>query len=478
MNKLLLSLSLATVMGASAGVNTDRLHLTGPEVLKSDRAMTVNMSVDPAQYRVKSNDYIVLTPILAGPADSVALPAVTVAGRHAWYQEVRNSKGLPALLRAGKRAPFDYSATVPYEGWMDHSTLLMRVDTVSECNCRPPRSGFYPVAEMEFTPPLFISDKNTFSYIEPADSVEKIFNLSGRANVIFKVNSTDIDWTYLSNYAELDTILSTINVVKDNPDATVERITLTGYASPEGPYANNVRLAKGRTEAVRKYVASRADLPAELYSTSSVPEDWAGLRTSLELSSIPDKDKIIALIDDGSIPVERKNDVLKARFPEQYRFLLDNVYPLLRHTDYLITYRIRRYYDVKEIEAVMKSNPRNLSLNEFFLLANSYEKGSPEYYSVFLTAARLSPDNVVANMNAAYSAIDRGELESARLFLERVPASPEAFYAWGILYAKEGKFEEALEQLKGAEEGGVERAGEAIQQVKRLMTPNPGVTTM
>ena len=472
MYKNLLLISLATALTASANQQSAQFNISDLAINQSEEVMTVNMTVNPADFKVKSNRMVVLTPAIIAGSDTVSLPAVTVAGRQAWYQEVRNGRQADtALLRAGKSVPLSYSATVPYSSWMQQSDLVIMADTINECKCGAVRSSHVPVAQMDFTPPTYVYDTNTFDYIVPTDTLEKIFNLSGRANIVFKVNRTDIDWTYKSNYAELDSILATIKAVKDNKDATVEQILLTGYASPEGPYANNVRLAQGRTEVVRKYVVEHSDFASSVFKTSSVPEDWAGLRQWLQASSLSDKDAIIALIDDEAIAIQNKNDVLRRRFPEAYSFLLANVYPNLRHTDYLITYKIRRYYDVAEIAEVMNTNPRFLSLNEFFLLANSYQKGSPEYDNVFLTAARIYPDNDVANMNAAYSAINQGDLSSARTFLGRITPSAQTTYAWGVLYAREGKYDRAIEMLSQARDAGDANAAAVIEQVQNAMKP-------
>ena len=444
-------------------------------VNKSDEALSLQMTLDPAAYRLKTNQLLMLTPaVISEAGDTVLMPSVTLAGRNAWYQEVRNSEANPRLLRAGKRGSLDYSADVALQPWMERSRVIMLCDTMSECRCSLQR-GSVPVADLDFTPQVYTQDKNTFVYVVPSDTIEKIYDLSGSANIVFKVNRTDIDWTYSSNYAELDSILRTIAAVKDNPDATVERITLTGYASPEGSYSNNVRLAKGRTEVVKNYVATHSDFPASVYSTTFVPEDWDGLRSWVMQSNIADKAALLELIDNPDIDVENRNDVLRRRFPEQYAFLLANVYPSLRHTDYRITYRIRRYYEVSEIAEVMATNPRNLSLNEFFILANSYEKGSPEYDEVFLTAARIYPDSEVANINAAFSAINQDVFKTARMFLDRVPDSPRKTYASGIIAAKEGRYDEALSLLRRAKAEGMEGADEAIARVAEAAAPKQSI---
>ena len=456
---------LLSVM-APAQTNTSRLHISGMSVNRGNEMITLNMTVDPAGFRLKGNDIVTLTPMLVSASDSVEMPPVRIAGKQAWYAQVRDGLDSPLTLsRAGKGAPVEYSCTVECGAGFEESQIIIRSDTTAICNCKAPLTGLTPVADLDFRP---VKARPAYRYVAPKDSAEKIFNLSGKANIIFKVNRTEIDWSYAGNHAELDTILRTINAVRDNSDATVEAIWLTGYASPEGSYANNVRLAKGRTEAVKEYVAANSTFPASIYHTSSVPEDWAGLREWLVEHPAPGRERMVEFIDDRSIPAETRNDVFRARFPEEYPFLLANVYPSLRHTDYRIRYRVRRYYDVEEIRRVMRTNPRNLSLNELFLLANSCEPGSAEYDEAFQMAARLYPDNLTANLNAANSAMNQGRYAEAERLLDRAGDDPEAIYARGVLAIMTDDLDKAEELLLRARRDGVPEAQGALDEIARV----------
>ena len=462
-NFALAALIAAALVDTVGAKNIERLHISNLTVNKDDNALKLAMSVDPKEWRVASKDIVTLTPMLVSPTDTIRLEPMRIAGKQAWYNEVRNGRELP---RAGKSEPFAYSATIPFGPEFEKSEIIIQADTASICNCNPPVGGVTPIVDLNFRrrrPEI------PFLYETPDTGGVKIFNLSGRANIIFKVNRTDIDWTYMGNYAELDTVVSTINVVRDNPDATVKSIRLTGYASPEGPYTNNVRLAKGRTEIVKQYVADRSTFPASVYETASVPEDWQGLRSWLAASTVPERDAMIAFIDDTTVPIERKNDVFAKKFPESYKFLLANVYPLLRHTDYVITYQVRRYDDLNEIARILKTRPGNLSPDEVFKLAMSYPKGSADYDEVMLTAARLFPDNRVANLNAANSAMNRGEYKSALEYLARLPEGAEKWYATGILYAREEEYGKALEMFRKARQAGLSEAAEAVTKIEEAM---------
>ncbi|MDE6399375.1 MAG: hypothetical protein K2L68_00755 [Muribaculaceae bacterium] len=277
----------------------------------------------------------------------------------------------------------------------------------------------------------------------------------------FPVNRTEIYFDYLNNPLELKKITNSIDTVRDNKDATIQSITLTGYASPEGPYSNNVRLAKGRTEAVRDYVSRLYDFAPSAYITSSVPEDWAGLREAVEKSVFPMRDRMLDFID-SDYPIEKRNDRFRQLFPTEYEWFLKNVYPWLRHTDYLIKYTIRHYSDVEEIRKVMATRPQNLSLDEFYLLAKSYPVGSMEYDEVFDVAVRMYPDEQIANLNAANPALSRGDLVGAERFLLKAGDGTDADYARGMYYAKKKDYDKAVDYL---EKCGTNKARAAIDRI-------------
>ena len=394
------------------------------------------------------------------------LPPLLLTGRNAWYYAQRNGVADGTLLcRAGKDGDVDYSASVPFEEWMNGSSLVFRAQDLSCCGDEPKAPVFVPVAEMDFTPPVF----NPVFRLTPISSTGvKTRNLSGRAYVNFPVNRTEIYPDYMNNPAELRKIIETIDKVRLDRDATVDSIFLTGYASPEGPYSNNVRLAKGRTEAVKQYVMKQYDFPAGVYFTASTPEDWAGLREYVEGSVLADRRQILDFIDDTSVPIEKKNDRLRALFPASYAYLLKNVYPSLRHTDYRIHYQIRHYTTLDEIREAYRTNPANLDLGEFYVLASSYPSGSAESVEVLEKAVELNPSSPAANINAAMAMMQADRMDSASHYLDKAGSSPEAEYARGLLAAIRKDNDKAAGHFSRAAEAGVPEASEALKQIEGI----------
>lgn len=470
------TLSAALLMaaaGMTAQTSVDAWKISDLTTGRDGSRFFVNMTIDPHNLKRSVNSRVELFPVVwsADSTQRVELPAVTVAGTNMYYSTMRNGtpEQLKALYRAGRGNAIRYENSVPYQTWMENCTVGVEARQTGCCGA-PKGDELIPVAVVEKQ--VFEPD---FIYRAPLDTAEKRFDLKGRARVRFIVNKTNIDWSYANNYVELDSILRTVNVVKDNPDANVDSIILTGYASPEGPYLNNVRLAKGRTEVIKEYVRKNATFPADVYHTSSVPEDWQGLRDWLVTCNLPDRQKMIEFIDDPTIPLPQKNDLFRSRFPKDYPFILANVYPPLRHTDYRITYTVRKYLNVDEIRQVFATRPYNLSLNELFMLANSYEPGSRDYDKVFNVAVSLYPDDVTANLNAANSAMNRGEWEQAERYLDNVAGDAYADYGKGVLMAMQKRYAEAIPFLQKAVDGGVAEARKALEEVRKCMNVTNGV---
>lgn len=85
-----------------------------------------------------------------------------------------------------------------------------------------------------------------------------------------------------------------------------------------------------------------------------------------------------------------------------------------------------RPFSIEEAKEILKTKPQQLSLQEMFLVAQTYEPGSPEFNEVFDIAVRLFPDDETANLNAACTDLQKGDLTSAEKHLAKAGNSKEA----------------------------------------------------
>ncbi|MEE0979265.1 MAG: DUF3868 domain-containing protein [Muribaculaceae bacterium] len=400
------------------------------KTLRSDSAagkLFIGMQLSMDSLQLARNASVTYTPLLisADSTNHVAFPPVLVNSRNQHILFLRDSKGFKGTelqRHNGKQQSVDYFEGVDMQPWMENATLYLADDL---CGCGDLLSSDKmllavfqpePVAQPE---PVVLD-----CFLVPEVEARKQRSEKGRAFVDFKVNRTEIHPDYRGNSREIDKIVATIQLVRNNPDVTINSVSIHGYASPEGSYANNTRLASGRAKALADYVRMISNLDGVDMTIKSTPEDWDGLRAYVDSTHMQDRERMLALIDSDMAP-DTKDATLKRNFPQQYAFLLSQVYPALRHSDYEVTYTVRPF-SVEEARQVILTDPRKLSLNEMYLVAQSYPAGSSEYNEVFEIAVRLYPSDPVANLNAAITAVNRGDTAAARRYIKQAANLPQA----------------------------------------------------
>ena len=311
----------------------------------------------------------------------------------------------------------------------------------------------------------------------PDEETTKRRNVSGRAFLDFPVNETTIYPKYRRNPQELQRICATIDSALFDKTIQVTSISLHGYASPESTYSNNTRLAKGRTAALMNYIKGKYSLSASIFHISSTPEDWQNLRefiategrrrvkgdiwyddaSILETPEAPDyvvvkRDEMLRIIDQNIDPDEKEKQLKQVGDGEPYKWLLKNVYPGLRHTDYIIEYVVRSY-PVKEARKLIYTHPEALSLEEMYKVAQSYKEGTDDWLDALLIAARQYPDDPTANLNAACACVKTKRLTDAKRFLKNAGNGEQAKYVANVIKAMEGKCQWQMVDGKVAVDG-------------------------
>ncbi len=457
-------------LGAAAPCATARTY-PAPEVRfenvaveQHDDEVSVSMTIDAATLRPGRNREYTLTPVLYSPdgRDSVCFEPVTVAGRSLYIlHERQGDTGLLHVYRAGRKDGIAYSQRGASPQWLDSARLDVAVDVRNCCDvsrlpsiplgrCQVPT--LRPV--IDFGKPLPVNK----------DLGHKTDTLKGRAYINFPVNRTELYPEYMNNPAELRKIIATIDSVKNDRDLTVDSIFIKGYASPEGSYANNVRLAKGRTATLKDYVEDMYAFPKGLIRTSYEAEDWEGLREWVEASTIANREGILSIIDSDLAP-DPKNTAIQTRYPRQYAMLLADVYPTLRHSDYSIYYTIRTFTDPREIIALTRTAPGKLNEQEVAYALSTLTVGSPEYYDLYETAARIFPKNREFCLGAANAAIARGDYRGAESYLDRAGDSARAVYTRGVVAAMQQDYAKARKLYEQAESLGAPYAAEALRNL-------------
>ena len=431
--------------------------------------LVITMKADISSMQISRNQSLVCTPLVESGDSVRALAPIIINGkvRHILYERMERTgkKELEIRRYNDTEQQVDYLARTPYADWMEKADVTLVMD---DCGC-----GWKALSQnrdklfaLNFAEPVVIDPM--LVYVKPAPEEVKARHLDGSAYLDFPVNQITINPDYRNNSAELKKIQQTVEAVKNDPYATITSLSIKGYASPEGTYKGNAYLAENRAKALLDYVKEHYDLSGVELTVDFEPEDWEGLEAAVEKGNLPDKEELLAIIraDELADWDAREWKLKSLNGGSSYKILLRDVYPSLRHSDYRVNYHIRNF-SVDEAKQIIQSDPSKLSLNEMFLVAETYETGSEPFNEVFEVAVRMYPDDPVSNLNAAISAINTRQLDKAKRYLAKANDCPEKQLAEASILMLEGKLDEAekLLNLQAADPAIADAAQKNLDQI-------------
>lgn len=441
---------------------SDKIKVSNVQVAQQNNALSVSMDLNLDSLYLPSNLQLVYTPVFKTRQGDIKMPEIVINGRR---QQIMFERGVgkkqlnlsPEALvvrRTNKKVQtVNYSASIPLSGQVKNYDLNMHEDL---CGCGNMEEG------NDFN--LRHRRQPQAVFVRPAVEAVKVRHLDKRAYIDFPVNRIELHADYRRNPAQLDSIVRTINALKDDKNLEVSAINIHGYASPESPYSHNDYLAKNRAKTLTDYVRRMVALPTQLFTVSSTAEDWDGLRNYLKDSNLEHKSDILAIANDEKMDPDAREQKIKKLYPSEYRFMLDTWYPALRHSDYHITYKVKPF-DVAEAKEIIKTKPQQLSQEEMFLVAQTYEPGSKEFNDVMEIAVRMFPENETANLNAANTRLNAGDADGAKSYLEKAGNSPEALNARGVYESLKGNDQQARHYFALAAKAGVKAAQENLENL-------------
>lgn len=171
--------------------------------------------------------------------------------------------------------------------------------------------------------------------------IHKYATVQDRNYIQFPVNDTRILDTLGGNACQLDQIETRMKGLIDLQEFFVDSIVLTASASPEGNFIRNRTLAQGRAYALKRFLRKKIGSQLDtLLRVRWVAEDWQELAARIRNEEkVAHRDEMLKLINSEKDP-DRRECELRDRFPADYRYLKESVYPWLRAVT--IRYDLRR----------------------------------------------------------------------------------------------------------------------------------------
>lgn len=277
------------------------------------------------------------------------------------------------------------------------------------------------------------------------DSFQRVKAKKQEANIKFLINQANLRKSELKNNSvgEFVKLLKEIN--KDREGLNLQNVEIQAYASPEGGFKFNDKLANKRQNVSEKYVRKEmksAGVEGNL-DAHYTAQDWEGFQQLVQASDIQDKDVILRVLSMFKDPQEREQQI--RNMSEGFRELADAILPELRRSRLIIHYETIGRND-EQIKAQYNEDAAKLSADELLYYA-TLEEDAAKKEEIYAKTAQLYTNDYRPLNNLAVMAFNRGdEAKAKELLAQAITKSnnaAEANATLGLIALKNGNVAEA-----------------------------------
>lgn len=293
-----------------------------------------------------------------------------------------------------------------------------------------------------------------------SDKFQRIIAEKVDADILFLINQANIRDNQLRTEA-MTGLNSRIDAANKDSRQEIEEINISSYASPDGSYDFNAKLAKKREDSTKAYMdqqlkgVSFGELTADF-----TPEDWEGFRRLVSESNIQDKDLILSVLSMYKDPEEREREI--HNLSSVFEQLAEEILPQLRYSRITAKINVIGKSD-EEIAAAYAKNPSTLSVDELLYYATLTDSADKRA-EIYSAAAEVYPTDYRSFNNLGMAQYQLGDFDAARASFAQAsrlaPQSAEPQMNMGLINLVEGKYDDAQSRFGSA--AGVPELGEAL----------------
>ena len=291
------------------------------------------------------------------------------------------------------------------------------------------------------------------------DNFQRISEQRQQANIKFLIGQAQLRKSELQNNSVQEFVRLIGKIMADQEGMALDGIEVSAYASPDGGFEFNEKLANKRQNVTNEFLQgemkkSKMDAPIDAKYTA---EDWEGFQELVAASDIQDKDVILRVLSMYQDPEEREQQI--KNISVAFRELTDGILPQLRRARMTINYLLIGRDD-EQILAQMKSDASKLSLEEILYGATLYDDDLAGSEAAYKKAIQFYKEDPRAYNNLARLAYAKGNYEEAKQWLDKAQKldrnQPETNANLGMLALQQGDMVSAESYIaKGAKANGL-----------------------
>ena len=300
--------------------------------------------------------------------------------------------------------------------------------------------------------------------------------------IYFEVNKYDLNWNLKLN--KDDKAKQFLNDFKDflfnafETNKTIQKIVISGWASPEGEESLNQGLSEKRFDQGKKWLDNQIEdwkkeyakknklkvkdvtTPEIAFENHAKGEDWSGFEVAVEKSNIREKNQILNVVRSQKLSADREKKIRE--MTDIYVEIADMILPPLRRAEFAVTFNKNNYTD-EEIFKFAKTDISKLNANEkMYAAANSNDLNDKAniYGNIIKTENSQNDWRAYNNfgilaMNDYLQSKNKADLEKAQSNLNKAnaiePNNGIILNNLGIAYFLAGKKDEAKKTFEDAQ---------------------------
>lgn len=311
------------------------------------------------------------------------------------------------------------------------------------------------------------------------DAFQRIIKEAYDADIMFLIQQAELRSSEL-NSSNLAAWKDLVKEAERNDRKNVD-VEISAYASPDGGYTLNEKLAEKREKNTTNYLEKefkKNAVDTEI-NAKYTAQDWEGFKKLVEASSLQDKDIVLRVLSMYSDPETREREI--KNISAVYSELTETILPKLRRSRLTANVEIIGKTD-QELQAAANSSSINeLSVEEVLYSAtldgvskervytyatqkfpNDYrgwnnlgcyyfEQGDiAKANQMFTKATQVGSRTPEANMNLGLIAMGEGNLSKAEQLLGNAAGASTLGEAMGVLYMKQGDYNKAVQSFGNA----------------------------
>lgn len=426
---------------------------------------------------------------------------VTINGRFPakWFEKTTTIVVTPVLKYNGGEAlgtPYTYQGervagngiVVPYEfgspitlqseftyiPQMKKSELFLRFDFFRD-NKQVPGFSDVKIADGVIATAALASTKTSTPAVAP-DAFQRIIKETYDADIMFLIQRAELRSSEL-NSTNMKAWRDLVKEADENPRKFVD-VEISAYASPDGGYKLNEKLAEQREKNTSQYLEKefeQQNIDTEVNARYTA-QDWEGFQKLVQASSLQDKDLVLRVLSMYPDPESREREI--KNISAVYSELAETILPKLRRSRLMANVEVVGKTDEELVKIATSTDYDDLTVEELLYAANLdgvdkeivyryitnrfpndyrgwnnlgayyFEHGQTSTaIQAFNRAAEISARAPEANMNMALVSLSSGDTDKAEQLLGNAAGSSSLDETLGLLYIKKGEYNKAVQSF-------------------------------